>query len=121
MKLSLFGYTLLALIVADCLGAFAALVIAWRKRKFYIYDFVTIFLPPIAIRVVGAMRTDFSIGWGLIIWPFIFLLLGMFMLTIRVFIIDRFSVHSKRYSLVIFSSLLVTSILAGFLLPPRYE
>ena len=121
MKLSLFGYTLLALIIADCLAAFASVVIAWRRSKLYTFDFGTIVLPPIALRVVGAMRTDFSIGWGLTIWPFIFLIIGMFLLTIRVFVIDRFSGHPRRYSLVIFSSLLVASVLAGFLLPPWYE
>ena len=121
MKLSLFGYTVFAIIVADCLGAFAALVFAWRRSKLYTFDFGTIFLPPIALRVVGAMRTDFSIGLGLTIWPSIFLIIGMFLLTIRVFVIDRFSGHSKRYSFVIFSSLLVSSVFAGFILPPWYE
>jgi hypothetical protein len=121
MKLSLFGYTVLALIIAVCLGAFASLVFAWRRRKLYSFDFGTIFLPPIALRVVGAMRTDFSIGWGLTIWPFIFLIIGMFLLIIRVFAIDRFSGHPRRYSIVIFSSLLIVSVLAGFLLPPWYD
>jgi hypothetical protein len=121
LRLSLFGYAVLAVVGGAALSAIAAGILAIRRRGLFLEDFGTVFLVPLAFRVVGMLRSDLHVGFALIFWPIIVAVLCMYLFSIKVMLVDRGTQNGHRNSRLLFFISLAVVVTAALTVPPWYE
>jgi hypothetical protein len=109
------------IIVWPFLLALIAILIALRKRTLFISDAGTVIFAPLLFFGLGYLRPEFCIGFGLIVWPCITLVLGCLLFWLRVVILDRVLPHPRLNSLVLCITYIVIAILCGLFIPPLSE
>jgi hypothetical protein len=121
LHLSAFGYAVLAVVVVAFLLTIAAGVLAIRRRDLHIEDFGTIFVVPLSFLVVGTLRPELRIGFALLFWPIIAAVLCMYLLSIKVMLVDRVSQNGHRNSRLLFYVSLALVVTAALTVSPWYE
>ena len=121
MKLSVFGYV----VVFITIGAFTIPAIsafrAQSTHRLFVADLGTVVLAPIAFGAVGALRAELHTGYALLLWPIIIAVLGMYLFTFRVWVMDAVSSTHHRTSQVLSLGFVGLSIIAALTVPPWYE
>jgi hypothetical protein len=121
MQLSLFGYAVILFIAASFLGGLVAAVVAWRRKTLFFPDVGTVLLAPALFYILGSLRPEFRIGWGMILWPFITLVFGFVLFGLRVSVFDHLFQNPLRNSVVLCLMYLAFAVLGGFGMPAWYD
>ncbi len=120
MKLSVFGYLILAIVLGAVAIVAASGVAAYRRKKLFAYDFGTVFFPFVAFYIVGILRPEFRIGWGPMLGSFATLVLSAYAFGLRVAVIDRWVENARFSSRVVFVVCVAVAVWFAATLAPLY-
>jgi hypothetical protein len=121
MQLSLFGYTLLLVLVGAPIVAIAALITLIRRGRVSVFDFGALLLPPFAFILVGVFRPPLHVGWAMVIWPIFIATVVMYLFGLRVLLFDRGTSRGRAPPVVFFALSVTAGLLLGATVPPLYE
>lgn len=121
MQLSLFGYLVFAIALGSIITVVACVIVAYRHKKLFASDFGTVLLPFVAFFIVGALRPEFRIGWGLVLGPLITLVLSGYAFGLRVAVIDGWAKNFRVSSRIVFAICITIAILVAATMAPWYD
>ena len=121
MRLSVYGYIVLATIAGALICAFAGAAYAFRQRSLFVEDFGTLFLVPPLFFFLGMLREELRTGWAVILWPIIIAVICMYAFSSKVAFVDPVTRTPHLNSRILLLTCLIGVTALALTVPPWYE
>ena len=121
MRLSIFGYIVLAVVLGAPIAAIYSFVHARRKGLFHPVDIGTLLGPPLIFIFVGYFRPELHIGWAMVLWPIILGVLSMYVFALKIAVIDRWLSKPRGVSIGVFAFCSLASVILAIVVGPWYD